>query len=273
MRLPRRTVLRLAAGAAALPALSRVAGAQSYPSRPVRIIVTFPPGGSNDFHARLIGQWLSERLGQPFVVEHRPGGGGNIGTEAAVRSAPDGYTLLMLSASLAINPAFYAKLNYDIVRDIAPVAAFYRASYVMVVNRSFPAKTATETITYAKANPGKINFGSQGVGATGHLAGELFKMLTGVNMQHVPYRGVAPAMTDLIGGQIQLMFTTMTDALPMIRDGQVRALAITSLERSPALPDIPPLAHEVPGYELTSWSGMAAPRSTPAEIVGRLNRE
>jgi tripartite-type tricarboxylate transporter receptor subunit TctC len=265
--------LRLTAAAAALPAISRVAGAQSYPSRPVRIIVTFPPGGSNDFHARLIGQWLFEKLGQPFVVEHRPGGGGNIGTEAAARSAADGYTLLMLSASLAINPAFYAKLSYDIVRDTAPVAALYRASYVMVVNRSFPARTAAEVIAYAKANPGRINFGSQGVGATGHLAGELFKMLAGVEMQHVPYRGVAPAMTDLISGQIQLMFTTMTDALPIIREGHVRALAVTSLDRSPALPDIPPLAGVVPGYELNSWSGMAAPRDTPAEIVNRLNRE
>ncbi len=206
MKLPRRRFLHLAAGAAALSVLSRIANAQAYPTRPVRIVVTFPAGGSNDVHARLLGQWLSDRLGQPFVVENRPGGGGNVGTEAVVRSAPDGHTLLLLSVGIAINAAFYEKLSYDLIRDIAPIAAFYRSAYVMLVSPSVPAKTVPEFIAYVKANPTKINMGSNGVGATGHLAGEMFKMMTGIDMLHVPYRGEAPALTDLVGGQLQMMF-------------------------------------------------------------------
>jgi tripartite-type tricarboxylate transporter receptor subunit TctC len=273
MKLSRRRSFYAATAPAVLSAVSRFAWAESYPTRPVRIIVTFPPGGSNDIHARLLGQWLSSRLGKPFIVENRSGGGGNIGTEAVVRSVPDGYTLLLLSVGIAINAAFYPNLSYDLVRDIAPIAAFFRSAYVMLVNPSLPTKTVPEFITYAKANPGKINFGSNGVGATGHLAGEMFKMLTGVNMMHVPYRGEAPALVDLVGGQVQVMFATMTSSIPMVRDGQVRALAVTSVDRSRALPDIAPLAEFVAGYEVSTWSGMGAPAKTPAEIIDKLNQE
>ena len=273
MQLPRRRFLHLAAGAAAVSAVSRIASAQAYPARPVRIVVTFPAGGANDIHARLMGQWLSERLGQPFVVENRPGASGNIGTEAVVRSPADGYTLVFLSVALAINAITYDKLNYDLIRDIAPVAGFYRSFYVMLVNPSLPARTVPEFIAYAKANPGKINMGSNGIGATGHLSGEMFSMMTGVKMQHVPYRGEGPALSDLISGQIQVIFATISGSVEFARNGQLRALAVTSAARSQALPDVPTVGESVPGYEVNSWAGMGAPRNTPAEIVDRLNKE
>ena len=268
----RRQFLHLAVGAAALPALPRIARAQAYPRRPVRIVVTFPPGGSSDIHARLIGQWLSDRLGQPFVVENRPGGGGNIGIESVVRSPADGYTLAIVSVSHAINKSVYAGLNYDLRRDIAPVAGLYRSQYIMLVNPQSPVKTVSEFMVYVKANPGRINFGSNGIGATGHLAGEMFKMMTGVNMLHVPYRGEAPALTDLIAGQVHVVFATMTGSIEFVRSGQLRALAVTSAERSPAVPDVPPLADFVPGYELLTWLGVGAPQNTPVEIIDKLNK-
>ena len=274
MKLPhRRQILHLALGAAALPAVSRVAWAQAYPTRPVRIVVAFPPGGANDIHARMIGQWLHERLGQPFLVENRPGSGGNLGVEAVVRSPADGYTLLILTVAHSVNKSVYEKLSYDLLRDIAPVAALFRAQYLMMVNPRTPAKTVPEFIAYVKANPGKINFGSNGVGATGHLAGELFKMMTGVNMLHVPYRGETPALTDLVAGQVHVVFASMTGSLELVRGGQLRALAVTSTGRTLAVPDVPPLAEFVPGYELLTWSGVGAPRNTPMEIVDRLNKE
>ena len=269
--LGRRNFLRLAAGAAALPVVSRNARAQAYPSRPVRIVVAFPPGGANDIHARMIGQWLHERLGQPCLVENRPGSGGNLGVEAVVRSPADGYTLLILTVAHSVNKSVYEKLSYDLLRDIAPV--LFRAQYLMMVNPRSPAKTVPEFIAYVKANPGKINFGSNGVGATGHLAGELFKMMTGVNLLHVPYRGETPALTDLIAGQVHVVFASMTGSLELVRGGQLRALAVTSTGRTLAVPDVPPLAEFVPGYELLTWSGVGAPRNTPMEIVDRLNKE
>ena len=273
MKPPRRTFLHLAAGAAALPVVSRFAGAQTYPTRPVRIVVAFPPGGANDIHARMIGQWLHERLGQPFLVENRPGSGGNLGVEAVVRSPADGYTLLILTVAHSVNKSVYEKLSYDLLRDIAPVAALFRAQYLMMVNPRSPAKTVPEFIAYVKANPGMINFGSNGVGATGHLAGELFKMMTGVNMLHVPYRCETPALTDLVAGQVHVVFASMTGSLELVRGGQLRALAVTSTGRTLAVPDVPPLAEFVPGYELLTWSGGGAPRNTPMEIVNRLNKE
>ena len=271
--LGRRKFLHLAAGAAALPAISRLAWAQAYPTQPVRIIVGVAPGGPTDILARLMGQWLSERLGQPFIIENRPGAGGNIGTEAVARAAADGYTLLLVGAPNAMNVTLYEKLNYDLLRDIAPVAGLFRAQYLMMVNPRSPAKTVPEFVAYVKANPGKINFGSNGVGATGHLAGELFKMMTGVNMLHVPYRGEAPALTDLVAGQVHVVFASMTGSLELVRGGQLRALAVTSTARTPAAPDVPPLNEFVPGYELLSWSGVGAPRNTPVQIVERLNTE
>jgi tripartite-type tricarboxylate transporter receptor subunit TctC len=273
MKLPRRQFLQLAAGTAALPNLPQIACAQAYPSRPVRIVVAFPPGGANDIHARLIGQWLHERLGQPFLVENRPGSGGNLGVEAVVRAPADGHTLLILTVAHAVNKSVYEKLSYDLLRDIAPVAGLFRAQYLMMVNPRSPAKTVPDFIAYVKANPGQINFGSNGVGATGHLAGELFKMLTGVNMLHVPYRGEAPALTDLVAGQVHVVFASMTGSLELVRGGQLRALAVTSTGRTPAVPDVPPLNEFVPGYEVLTWSGVGAPRSTPVEIVERLNQE
>ena len=272
MKLPRRTFLHLAAGAAALPAVSRIASAQTYPTRPVRIIVGFAAGGGLDIVARLIGQWLSERLGQPFVVENRPGAATNIAIEAAAKSAPDGYTLLLFGSSGAINATFHDKLSFSI-RDIAPVASVERLPNVMAVNPSVPAKTVLEFIAYAKANPGKINMASAGNGSVQHVAGELFKMMTGVNMVHVPYRGGAPALTDLIGGQVQIMFDSMTASIEYIRTGKLRALAVTTTTRAEALPDIPTVGDFVPGYEVASWSGIGAPKNTPVEIVDRLNKE
>jgi tripartite-type tricarboxylate transporter receptor subunit TctC len=269
----RRQFLLLAAGAAAGPAMSRRAGAQTYPARPVRIIVGYPSGGSNDILARLMAQWLSERMGQQFVIENRPGAGSNIATEAVVRADPDGYTLLMVSAANMSNAALYDRLSYNFIRDIAPVAGVMRVPLVMEVNPSIPAKTVPEFIAYAKANPGKINFASGGIGTSIHLSGELFKMMTGIDMQHVPYRGNGPALTDLLGGQVQIMFDTMPAAIGYVRADKLRALAVTTAMRSEALPDVPTVGEYVPGYEASSLYGIAAPGGTPAEIVDKLNRE
>src|SRR5262245_14525623 len=273
MKLPRRQFLHLAAGAAALPSMLCFAWAQAYPTRPVRIIVGFPPGGPTDFHARLMGQWLSEQLGQQFIVENRPGAGGNTGTEAVVRAPPDGYTLLLASSPDAINAALYDKLSFNFIRDIAPVAGLIRNRLVMEVNPSFPAKTVPEFLTYSNASPGKINMASGCNGAPQHVAGELFKMMTSVNMLHVPYRGEAPALTDLIGGQVQMMFGTLTSSMGYIKGGQLRALAVTTATRADALPDVPTVDDFVPGYEATTWAGIGAPKGTPAEVIERLNRE
>ncbi len=273
MKLPRREFLRLAAGVAALPALSRVASAQSYPTRPVRWIVGAPPGGATDILARLLGQWLSERLGQPFVVDNRPGAGTNIGTEAVVRSPADGYTLLLVAPTSAINTTLYDKLNFDFIRDIAPVAGIIRAPLVMEVNPSVPTKTVPEFMAFARANRGKINMASAGTGTTPHMAGELFKMMTGLDMVHVPYRGSAPALTDLIGGQVQVMFDPTTSSIEHIRAGKLRPLAVTTATRAAVLPDVPILGEWVPGYEASAWFGVGVPRGTPAEIVDKLNQE
>jgi tripartite-type tricarboxylate transporter receptor subunit TctC len=273
MNLPRRQFLDLAASAAALPAVPRLAWAQAYPIRPVRIIVTFAAGATTDVHARLHGQWLSERLGQPFIVENRPGAASTIGAAEAIRSRPDGYTLFLLPISLAVTANFYSKLPYNIVHDTSPIALLYQANYVMVVNPSFPVKSVPEFIAYAKANPGKVNMGSQGVGSIGHLAGELFKSMTGIDMVHVPYRSVALALADVVSGQVQVQFATSTDSIPQIRGGQVRALAVSSATRLPALPDVPTVAEYLPDYAFDSWLGIAGPKNVPAEIVEVLNRE
>jgi tripartite-type tricarboxylate transporter receptor subunit TctC len=273
MKLPRRNFLHLAAGAAALPAISRVARAQAYPSRPVRIIVGFAPAGGSDIMARLIGQWLSERLGQPFVIENRSGGGGNIAAEAVVRAPADGYTLLMVGAPNAINATLYDKLNFNLIRDIAPVAGVLRGPYVLVVNPSVPTKSVPEFIAYAKANPGKINMASGGIGTPSHVAGELFKMMASVDLVHVPYRGGGPALTDLLGGQVQVTFFTTVASIEYIRAGRLRALAVTAATRSDELPDIPTVAEFVPGYEASVWYGIGAPRNTPVEVIDKLNNE
>ena len=273
MKLPRRQFLHLAAGTAALPAVSRVARAQAYPSRPVRIIVGFAPGQAIDIVTRIIGQWLSERLGQQFIIENRPGAGGNIATEAVVRAPPDGYTLLAIGSNNMINATLYEKLNYNFIRDIAPVASIYRVSQVMEVNPSFPAKTVPEFIAHAKAHPGEISFASAGNGSVAHVTGELFKMMTGVNMLHVPYRGAPPALTDLIAGQVHVMFDNMPSSIEHIRAGRLRPLAVTATTRLEALPDVPPLADFVPGFETSAWAGIGAPKDTPAEIIDKLNRE
>jgi tripartite-type tricarboxylate transporter receptor subunit TctC len=273
MKLPRREFLHLAAGVTVLPAISRFAWAQAYPARSVRIIVPFPPGGPYDIHARLMGQWLSERLGQPFVIENRPGGSSNIGTETVVRAPPDGYTLLLVGVGAAINATLYDKLNFNFIRDIAPVASISRVPNVMEVNPSFPAKTVPEVIAYAKANPGKINMASGGNGTAAHVTGELFKMMTGINMLHVPYRGSGPALTDLIGGQVQVTFDPLASSIEHIRAGKLRALAVTTAARSEALPDIPTVSDFVPGFEASAWYGVGVPKNTPAEIVDKLNKE
>ena len=270
MKLPRRTFLHLAAGAAALPAVSRIARAQTYPTRPVRIVVGYPPGGTADVVARLIGQWLSERLGQPFVVENRPGAG-TIATEAVVNSTPDGYTLLVVDAAPAINTTLYHSLNYNFFRDIAPVACVVGVPLFMVVNPGVPAKTVPEFIAYAKATPRKVNMASNGNGGLLHLAGELFKMMAGVDLVHVPYRGAQPALTDLISGQVQVMFVAST--VEYIKTGKVRALAVTTPTRSEVLPDVPPLSEFVPGYDAAAWIGFGAPKNTPPEIIDKLNKE
>jgi tripartite-type tricarboxylate transporter receptor subunit TctC len=273
MKLPRRNFLHLAAGAAALPAMSHIAWAQEYPTKPVHIIVGFAPGGGADIAARLIGQWLSERLGQSFVIENRPGAGSNIATEAVVRAPSDGYTLLLVSAPAAINATLYEKLSFNFIRDIAPVASISHVPHVMVVHPSFPAKTVPEFIAYAKANAGKINMASAGNGSTPHVAGELFKMMAGVNLIHVPYRSAGPALTDLLGGQVQVMFDNMASSIEHIRAGKLRPLAVTTTMRSETLPDVPTVSEFVPGYEVSNWFGVGAPKATPAEILDRLNKE
>jgi tripartite-type tricarboxylate transporter receptor subunit TctC len=265
--------LHLAAGAAALTVLPHVAAALDYPSRPVHLIVCFPAGGPADITARLLGQWLSERLGRPFVIENRPGAGGTVGTEIVVRASPDGYTLLLASTSHAINATIYDNLSFNFIRDIVPVASITRMPLVMAVNPSFPAKTVPEFIAYAKANPGKINMASGGIGTSAHVAGELFKMMTGVSMTHVPYRGSAPVITDLLGGQVQVFFDPISGPVGYIRAGKLRALAVTTATRSDALPDIPTVGEFVPGYEATQWFGIVAPNKTPAEIIDKLNKE
>jgi tripartite-type tricarboxylate transporter receptor subunit TctC len=265
--------LHLAAGAAALPAASRFAWAQAYPSRPVRLIVPVAPAGATDILARLMGQWLSERLGQQFVIDNRPGGGLNIGTEAVVRAPPDGYTLLLVSLTNTINTTFYRKLNFDFIHDIAPVASVTRGSYVMVVNPSVPANTVPEFIAYAKANPSRISFGSAGIGSSNHLAGELFKIMAGVDMVHVPYRGIALALNDLLGGQVQVTFASMPSSIQYIRAGTLRSLAVTTATRSETLPDLPAVGEFVPGYEVSAWYGMGAPSGTPAEVIDKINKE
>jgi tripartite-type tricarboxylate transporter receptor subunit TctC len=273
MKLPRRRFLRLAGAAAGASMLPRVAHAADYPTRPVRIIVAVAAGGGADIVARVIGQWLSERLGQQFIVENRPGGGTNIGTEMVARAPADGYTLLLVNLTHAINATLYERLNYNFVRDFAPVAAIVGVSNVVEIHPSVPVKTLPEFIAYAKANPGKINMGSAGNGSSSHMAGELFKMMTGVNLVHVPYRGQGPAMTDLLGGQLQVIFATTPGTTEFVKTGKLNALAVTTATRADALPDVPPLADFVPGYESSQWYGLGAPKNTPAEIVDRLNQE
>jgi tripartite-type tricarboxylate transporter receptor subunit TctC len=273
MKRPRRTFLHLVAGAAALPAVSRIAMAQAYPTRPVHIVVAFAPGGSHDILARLTGQWLSEHLGQPFIIENRPGANGTLGIETVVRSAADGYTMLTVGFPQAINTSLYDKLSFNLLRDIAPVAGVMRAPNIMVLNPSVPAKNVAEFIDYAKTNPGKINFASAGKGPTSHVAGELFKMMTGVEMQHVPYRGGAPAVSDVIGGQVQLMFATLPSALEHVRAGKLRGQAVTTAMRSDQLPETPTIGDFVPSYEVSDWVGFGVPRNTPAEVVEKLTRQ
>jgi tripartite-type tricarboxylate transporter receptor subunit TctC len=273
MKLPRRQFLRLAAGAAALPLAPHATRAQAYPARPVRIIVPFAPGGSTDITARLIGQWLSERIGQQFVIENRPGAGSNVGTEVVVNAPPDGYTLLLVGASSAINATLYEKLNFNFLRDITPIAGIISIPFIMAVGPSFPANTPSEFIAYAKINSGKVNIASGGNGTAGHLSGELFKMMAGVNMVHVPYRGEALALTDLLGGQVQVMFATPTASIEYIRAGKLRSLAVTTATRLDALPNVPTVGDFLPGYEVIAWQGIGAPKNTPAEIITKLNKE
>ena len=275
MKLLRRNFLHFAAITAMFPALpSRPAGAATeYPVRPVRIAVGFPPGGGNDIIARLIGRWLSERFGQQFVIENRPGAGTNIATEAIVRARPDGYSLLLIGAPNSISATLYKNLSFDFTRDIMPVASIAREPYVMVVNPSVPANTVPEFIAYAKASPGKLNMASAGIGSGTHVSGELFKIMAGVNLVHVPYRGASPAMTDLLGGQVQVFFSTMPACVQYVRAGSLRALAVTSAKRSDALPDVPTVGEFLSGYEASGWYGIGAPRNTPAEIVEKLNKE
>jgi tripartite-type tricarboxylate transporter receptor subunit TctC len=273
LRLSRHQFLHLAAGAAALPTISRIARAQDYPTRPVRIIVGYAPGGATDIVARLIGQWLSDKLRQSFLIDNRPGASGNIGTEAVVRARADGYTLLVATSTNAINTTLYDKLNFNFTSDIAPVARIGYAPLVVVVHPSIPAKTVPELIAYAKVNPGKLNMGSPGNGTAVHVAGEMFKMLAGINMVQVQYRGSAPAIADLLGGQVQVMLPVMSESIEYIRSGTIRALAVTSASRSDALPDLPTLADFVPGFEASNWWGVCAPKNTPAQIIGTLNKE
>jgi tripartite-type tricarboxylate transporter receptor subunit TctC len=273
MGLPRRKFLQLAAVAASLPAVSRVARGQAYPTRPVRVIVAVAAGGGNDIVARLIGQFLSERLGQSFIIENRPGAGGNIGTEAVIRAPADGYTLLLVAVANAINATLYDKLNFDFIKDIAPVAGIGSVPNLIVVHPSVSAKSVPELIAYAKANPGKLNMASGGIGTPQHVAGELFKMMTGTNIIHVPYRGAAPALTDLLGGQVQMMFATMPASIEYVRAGRLRTLAVTGRTPPETLRGVPTVSETVPGFEASSWYGIGAPKNTPAEIVDRLNKE
>jgi tripartite-type tricarboxylate transporter receptor subunit TctC len=273
MKLLRRTFLNLLAGAAGLPTVSRVAWAQTYPTRPVRIVVGFTAGGAFDITARLIGQWLSDRLGQQFIVENRPGAGTNIATEAVVRAPADGYTLLLAGAVNTVNATLYEKLNFDFIRDITPVAGLIRFPNVMDIHPSFASRTVSEFIAYAKANPGKINMASSGNGTSQHLSGELFKMMTGVNLIHVPYRGAPQALTDLLAGQVQVSFDPLPASIEFIKSGRLGALGVTTATRSEALPDVPTVGEFVPGYEASGWNGIGAPKNTPVEIIQRLNRE
>jgi tripartite-type tricarboxylate transporter receptor subunit TctC len=274
MKLSRRQSLHLAAGAAALPVLSRAARAQSYPTRPVHIVAPFAAGGHSDVLGRLLGQWLSERLGQRFIIENRPGAGSNIGTESVVRAPPDGYTLLVVTPANVINATLYEKLNFNFIRDIAPVAGIDRQTLMMIVNPSVPVMTVAEFIAYVKTNPGKINMASGGIGTTSHMAGELFKVMTGLDMTHVPYSGgAAPATTNLLGGHVQVMFSGGLSSIPYIKTGSLRALAVANATRWDALPDIPTVGESVPGYEVSPWDGLGAPKNTPAEIIEKLNKE
>jgi tripartite-type tricarboxylate transporter receptor subunit TctC len=272
MPFPRRKFLQLAAGAAVPPAVSTIAKAQAYPSRPIRLIIGYTPGGSADLTARLMGQWLSERLGQPFVIENRPGGGTNIATEAVVRAPPDGYTFLLAAPANAVNATLYDKLNFNFLRDVEPVAGIIRFPNVVVVNPLVPVKSIPELIAYAKANPGKLNMASSGNGSTIHMSGELFKMLTGINMVHVPYRGGAPALTDMISGQVQVMFDNIPTCAEHVKSGKLRGLAVTSTTRSEVLPDLPTVADFLPGYEASAWYGIVAPKNTPIEVIDTLNK-
>jgi tripartite-type tricarboxylate transporter receptor subunit TctC len=273
MTVPRRKFLHLAAGAAALPAVARIARADTYPSHPIRLIAGFAAGSTTDILSRLMGQWLSQRLGQQFIIENKPGAGGNVGAEEVSKATADGYTLLMVPPAVAANATLYPHLNFVFLRDFAPVAGVVRVPNVAEVTPSLPVKTIPELIAYAKANPGKLSFESAGIGTASHLAGQLFNAMTGANLQHVPYRGDGPAMVDLIGGQIQVGFATMTASIGHIRSGQLRALAVTTLKRSDALPGIPTVAETVPGFEASSWFGIAAPKGTPADVVALINRE
>jgi tripartite-type tricarboxylate transporter receptor subunit TctC len=273
MTTSRRSVLRLAAGAAALPSLPGAAFAQTYPSQPIRLVVGFAAGSGSDIFARLMAQWLSERIGQSVIVENRPGAGGNLATEAVVKAPPDGYTLLQWVPANAVNASLYPNLNFNFLRDIAPVTGTARSPYVVVVNAELPFKSIAELIAHAKANPGKLNFASAGIGTGLHMAGELFKMMAGVDMTHVPYRGAAAAMTDLIGGQVQVMFDTTAAAIPHVKSGKVRALAMTTASRSPLLPDLPTVGDTVKGYEAVGAFGLGAPKNTPQAAIDRLNRE
>ncbi|SDO26658.1 tripartite tricarboxylate transporter substrate binding protein [Afipia sp. GAS231] len=273
MKFPRRTFLHLAAGAGVLPAVTRMSWAQAYPSRPGRIIVGFAAGGATDIQARLMGQWLSDRIGQQFIIENRAGASGNIGTEAVAKAAPDGYTLLQIVTPHAINAALYSNLNFDFLRDIAPVICAARLAYVVVVHPSVPAKTIPEFIAYAKANPGKINYGSAGPGTPQNIACELFKMMTGVDLVHVPYRGGAPATTDLVGGHLHVIFSPLSESIEHIKAGKLRALAVTTTTRLDVLPDVPVVADFVPGYEASGFAGIGAPKNTPADIIDLLNKE
>jgi tripartite-type tricarboxylate transporter receptor subunit TctC len=273
MTLPRRQFLRLAGAAVALPAVARIARAQAYPARQIRLIIGYPPGGSADITARLIAQWLTERLGQPVIIESRPGGGTNIATEAMINAPPDGYTLLLVAPANAINATLYEKLNHNFVRDTTPIAGIIRFPNVVVVHPSVPVTSIPELVAYAKANPGKLNMASSGNGSTIHMSGELFKMMTGVDMIHVPYRGGALALTDMVAGQVQVMFDNIPTAAEFVRSGKLRGLAVTGAARSEVLPDLPTVAEFLPGYEATSWYGLGAPKGTPDEVVERLNRE
>jgi len=273
MKFPRRQFLYLAASAVAVPAVTRMARAQSYPTRPVHLIVGFAAGSTTDILGRLMGQWLSQRLGQQFIIDNRPGAGGNVGAEAMVRSAPDGYTLYMVPPAVAANATLYPDLSFNFIRDTAPVAGVVRVPNVLEVNPSVPVSSVPELIAYAKANPGKLSFASAGIGTASHLAGQLFNNMTGSNLQHVPYRGDGPAMIDLVGGQVQVGFATMTASIGFIRAGKLRPLAVCTIKHSDALPGVPSVSEFVPGYEASSWFGVAAPKGTPAEIVDRLNRE
>ena len=273
LKFPRRNLLQLMAGAASLPAVARFARAETYPSRPVRIVVGFAPGGPNDIAARIIGQWLSDRLGQPFIIDNRPGASGNIATETVVKAAPDGYTLLIIPLSSTVNATLYKNLPFVFLRDIAPIATISRNIFVMEVHPSMPVKTGPEFIAYAKANPGKINWASPGSGTGPNMAAELFKMMTGITMVHVPYRGSGPMVADLIGGQVQFAFDGISSSVEQIRAGRLRALGVSPAARTDALPDVPTVSEFLPGYEASGWTGIGAPRGTPAEVVEILNRE